>query len=237
MALHGFVCSLAQVMSSALQVPSADHLQLQAQSTDGFLNLLLLADSSLEDPSRSVDQPESTLSYSEEPEGALVSMADESRLSASNDQQSSEPDMLANGGHHTVAGIACSCARLEFWREICKGQCCSHCFSCLLYSQYVQLPSCALFCSSQHTEPTDCSFHVRVLVYQWLLQASDPLPLLQLHHWLPLTLTLTAAAVKKTRSSLCPANLVKVTPLLCLPTTVYYNKLCLHDPSLNASWL
>lgn len=104
---------MTQVMPSALQVPSADHLQLQAQSTDSFLNLLLLADSSLEDPSRPVDQQESLLSYNEEPEDVLVSMADESRLSASSNHQSSEPDFLANGGHHTVAGIACLCCSVR----------------------------------------------------------------------------------------------------------------------------
>ena len=98
-------------MPCTLQVASADYLQLQAKSTDGFMNLLLLADSSLEDPVAAVDQQESTLLSSEEPEDAFVSMADESTYSASSHQQSTEPDVPANGGYQTVAGTSCSCAR------------------------------------------------------------------------------------------------------------------------------
>ena len=109
------LCSLARssltyskVNCFSFPLQGGDH-QLQAESADSFLNLLLLADSSLDETSAALEQQESMLTSLEDAKDALAPMANSNVADGCSHQLPAvqqEPE--APREHHTVAGMHCT---------------------------------------------------------------------------------------------------------------------------------
>lgn len=105
-ACSSLTCSKVNNSSFALQEGSPQHHQLQAESADSFLNLLLLADSSLGETSTALDQQESMLTSLEDAEDALAPMANSNGADGCSHQQPAvQQGPEPSREHHTVAGI------------------------------------------------------------------------------------------------------------------------------------
>lgn len=108
-----------------MQVTSDISEHLQAQAADGFLNLLLLAHSSLDDTNTALGQQESRPGHCQAAEDALTQSATDSSACDDQNQQRSAQASEADPKHEhqTVAGIVCmrsSSEHVYMWITSCR---------------------------------------------------------------------------------------------------------------------